>query len=659
MEVFEFGPYRLDAAERSLQRSGQPVTLTPKALDVLSVLVRNAGAVVEKDRLLEAVWPNTFVEEGILAVNVATLRKALQDGDGHSYIETVPRRGYRFVAEVRRPETSSRVPRHTPRRVAVLAICAVASALAVVVYWLAPSATPPAQFRLRPFVTEMATETWPAFSPNGGAVAYLRGRPASFELVVRSLDGSAPTVLDQNLRMGRIAWTRDGSRVCYGRDGGFWCVGAVGGPPRLVLRGVTSAQFGPGDVSLLFIQVLQGKPRLMSSAPPGAEPKPVVEVELPGTISELVSPLSPDESRLVAADPSAWDCWIVPFPAGTARRAGFRTRAAAWFPDSRRVLYAESKIEAGGLLTVGGEGSQPGRQILQTPVSIFSASLRPDGAQAIIATGMPDWDIVEFTIDGKLVGKAAASAAQDVAPDWSPAGDGFLYVGNSTGPYAIWKTGAIGVAPVWLANIDRSNYAKPLFSPDAKRIAYGDALGLNVIAAHGGAPAPVVQTRDHVSSLCWSSDGETIYFARRGTIWRVAGQGGVPAPVGKGSFVIDASAGGKWIAYSPTEGRSLYSTSGEVRLMSPDGVADLPLASGIPIAGAFAPGGKRYYTLNPDQRSLSEWVVDTRRWSGRVNLDLPAHDGVFDLAVHPGGERLLLMSGGLRLDLWLVEGWRP
>ena len=165
MEVFEFGPYRLDAAERSLQRRGQPVTLTPKALDVLSVLVRNAGAVVEKDRLLEAVWPNTFVEEGILAVNVATLRKALQDGDGHSYIETVPRRGYRFVAEVRRPETPGRFPANKSRRSAVVAICAVASALAAGVYWLAPRATPSAQFRLRPFVTEMVTETWPALSP--------------------------------------------------------------------------------------------------------------------------------------------------------------------------------------------------------------------------------------------------------------------------------------------------------------------------------------------------------------------------------------------------------------------------------------------------------------------------------------------------------------
>jgi len=98
---FEFGPFRLDVAERVLTKGQQVIPLTPKAFETLVVLVRNGGRVVEKDELLKEVWPDTFVEEGVLAVNVAAIRKALSNGEeGRSYIETVPRRGYRFIGKV-------------------------------------------------------------------------------------------------------------------------------------------------------------------------------------------------------------------------------------------------------------------------------------------------------------------------------------------------------------------------------------------------------------------------------------------------------------------------------------------------------------------------------------------------------------------------------
>jgi len=102
-EIYEFGPYLLDAVERVLQRDGSPVSLTPKAFDTLLFLVRNPGRALTKDELLQEIWPNTFVEEVNLAVNISTLRKAMSDSNGgREYIETVPRRGYRFVAEVKK-----------------------------------------------------------------------------------------------------------------------------------------------------------------------------------------------------------------------------------------------------------------------------------------------------------------------------------------------------------------------------------------------------------------------------------------------------------------------------------------------------------------------------------------------------------------------------
>jgi DNA-binding winged helix-turn-helix (wHTH) protein/tetratricopeptide (TPR) repeat protein len=102
-EVYEFGEFVLDVSERRLSRNSNLVPMAPKAYDLLVVLVRHAGRLVTKQELLDAVWPDAFVEEGVLAVHMSSLRKALNDRDGdRRHIETVPRAGYRFTTEIRR-----------------------------------------------------------------------------------------------------------------------------------------------------------------------------------------------------------------------------------------------------------------------------------------------------------------------------------------------------------------------------------------------------------------------------------------------------------------------------------------------------------------------------------------------------------------------------
>ena len=101
-QIYEFGDFRLETAEQLLLRRGQPISLTPKAFDTLLVLVQSSGHLVEKDELMKRVWADAFVEEANLARNVWALRKTLEDDNGeHRYIETVPKRGYRFIAPVR------------------------------------------------------------------------------------------------------------------------------------------------------------------------------------------------------------------------------------------------------------------------------------------------------------------------------------------------------------------------------------------------------------------------------------------------------------------------------------------------------------------------------------------------------------------------------
>src|SRR5882724_2438424 len=97
---YEFGAYRIDARDHLLLRNGELVPLAPKAFDLLLVFVENSGRVLSKEDLMRQVWPDSFVEEANLSHHVFTLRKALgEDGEGR-YIETIPRRGYRFVAGV-------------------------------------------------------------------------------------------------------------------------------------------------------------------------------------------------------------------------------------------------------------------------------------------------------------------------------------------------------------------------------------------------------------------------------------------------------------------------------------------------------------------------------------------------------------------------------
>jgi len=99
---YEFGSFRLDKEKRRLLKDGEPLHLSPKAIEALLVLVQNAGRLLERDDLMRAVWAESFVEDANLTVAISNLRKALnQNGDSAEYIETIPRVGYRFVAEVR------------------------------------------------------------------------------------------------------------------------------------------------------------------------------------------------------------------------------------------------------------------------------------------------------------------------------------------------------------------------------------------------------------------------------------------------------------------------------------------------------------------------------------------------------------------------------
>jgi len=169
--LFRFGDFALLPSERLLLRNGRPVALTGKAFDLLVVLVRNSGHLVSKDDLFQAVWPGLVIEEVNLSVNVSALRKALAEApDGNGWIETVPKRGYRFSAPVEageaalaqlvQPSLAERWRGFAPRRALLIGLVAVA-VIGVALAWRAriePDARAFSSVAVLPFATDNAAE---------------------------------------------------------------------------------------------------------------------------------------------------------------------------------------------------------------------------------------------------------------------------------------------------------------------------------------------------------------------------------------------------------------------------------------------------------------------------------------------------------------------
>src|SRR4051812_15840852 len=109
--VFRFGSFQLEIKERRLTRSGEVIPLRSKVFDTLCILVEKHGRLVRKDELMHRLWPDSVVEENNLDHNISKLRQALADGNnGQKFIETVPRQGYRFAAEVTAQNGETRSP---------------------------------------------------------------------------------------------------------------------------------------------------------------------------------------------------------------------------------------------------------------------------------------------------------------------------------------------------------------------------------------------------------------------------------------------------------------------------------------------------------------------------------------------------------------------
>ena len=294
-ELYGFGPFTLDASRKVLSRDGGLVALPPKAVDLLIVLVQSAGEVVLKEELMRRVWPDTFVEEGNLAVNVFTLRKALGDA-GEEVIRTIPKRGYCFVAEVRsegpkvqefesprvREPAASGQPRRSFRVafVALLTVVIVASTLSYVATTRTGTVTLPGQVQTLAVLP---------FSP--------AGLDATDEYIA---PGFASAVAASLSRLKLVLVRPMTSTVKYGA--------AVQDPIEAgralqvsaVLHGSVRRAGDAVQVAATLLRVEDGKPLWHSSTTVSLDALPALERSIATAVASALGPLSGDERETLS-----------------------------------------------------------------------------------------------------------------------------------------------------------------------------------------------------------------------------------------------------------------------------------------------------------------------------------------------------------------------
>ena len=296
--VYTFGPFRLNPSEQQLLRDGCVIPLTPKVLALLQVLVENAGHLVGRDELVRTVWPDTFVEEGNLSRCVSVLRKALADGTASDgCIETVPKAGYRFIAEVSasyvaeaqltpgapsRPSGEPIPPaglRHRGgdlrghARTALIVVVGIAGlgALAYTTWRLAVASPPQFGRSVVPNhrqVTFTGTDTSPAISTDGRFIAYVSDDPPNRHVTVRELDGGQPVIVATSTEAGMLRWSPDGTQVMFFLRGpdrnGMFVAPRTGGALQQIAPGLHRSCWSPDGRTIATVQPFVGRVKLLN-----------------------------------------------------------------------------------------------------------------------------------------------------------------------------------------------------------------------------------------------------------------------------------------------------------------------------------------------------------------------------------------------------------
>ncbi len=598
---YEFGPYRLDAADGLLLREGQHVPLTPKAYETLRVLVESGGHVVEKEELIKKIWPDTFVEEVNLAKNISNLRKILGGEESNQYIQTIPKRGYRFVASVKEvwdPPESSRVSALTASvngkqaggteesrpqfdlglrgqnvnvRGAVGEAHAVLKPLTIRVGWPIAlfvlclcaagvwfvlshrrSESPALPMKIVPFTSFQGRESHPAFSPDGDRIAFVWDGETGDnpDIYVQSIGASQPQRLTTSTDPDtHPAWSPDGRFIAFERQSAkscaFYLISSAGGPERKI------AEVYP------YLPPTLGNSQYFS--PDG---KSIA-------VRDKSGPEEPSQINLVSIDKGEKRSLTSP-PAGTVGDA-----YPAFSPDGKTLAFIRStSLATNDIYLMPLAGGQP-RRLTFDNTSILGLSWTADGNEIVFSSrrGSSIYSLWRIKVAGGVPERLLEIGQRAISPTISGHADRLAYT-QMVDDENIWR--------LPLAAAGRSSVATPLisstlsddgpdFSPDGRKIVFasnrtGD-FGIWVCDADGANPVQLVNRGPYLTGTPrWSPDGRWIAYDSRSSepgregnadIFVAGAAGGTPR-----QLTVDAaenvapswSRDGKWIYFGSSRG---------------------------------------------------------------------------------------------------------
>jgi Tol biopolymer transport system component/DNA-binding winged helix-turn-helix (wHTH) protein len=532
-QCYEFGPFRLAAAEHRLYRNGEVITLPPKEFDLLLLLARNPGQVMSRESLIKALWPNTVVEEANLNVHISALRKVLADGAGEQhYIETLPRLGYRFIApvtEVNGTTTISSVSHalaengagglkqnaatvvdnhaaadlRSRRRWAAIPLWLLAIGLlgvpALLYFKPARSTGGGASINVVPLTTYPGRESQPAFSPDGNQIAFVWGGPKddNTDVYVRLVDGGNWVRLtDDPGDDVNPVWSPDGRTIAFYRsspDGdGIFLVPALGGAERK-LTGVWANRFGFGSHTWIHWSP-DGRWLVMSDKTSAEEPFSLFLLSPEtGEKRRLTSPpasvvgdcspaFSPDGKQLAfvrVISAVVGEVYLVSLDGGEPKRLTFDGGGVsnlAWTPNGREIVFASRRDGKNRLFRIPVEGGAP-EWLAATGSDAQYPAFSREGNRLAWRQDTSDEDIFRLALKGGPENMPPGaglivSTALEASPRYSPDGKRIAFVSNRSGSDEIWVCGSEGENPIRLTSFRGPLAGSPSWSPDGKQIVF-------------------------------------------------------------------------------------------------------------------------------------------------------------------------------------------
>ena len=694
-----FGLFEVDLTTGELFKAGRKIDLERQPFLVLQLLLKSPGELVNREELHAALWPDgSFVDfDRGLNVAVKKLRDALGDAsDNPRFIETLSRRGYRFIAPTDKVPYGKTDPvslaKKKPNWVIWLSAGATAAVLAIVIYWQsaasASSDLTELELRAVPLTAYPGFERSPSLSPDGKQVAFSWNgeKQDNADIYVKLLDSGHPVRLTTDPATDDMpAWSPDGRRIAFVRSGNLshgrptvYVVPALGGPKRKIAELAPFECYGDGSLSwsadsewlafsdknsqddpfsIYMVSLETGEKRQVTSP----------EAEMYGDAAPAFSPDGGTLAFVRLSDYSIGDLYVTPRDGGTPTRlTNDRTGhfGLTWIADGKELVFSSERAGGPRLWRIPASGGTP-KALLGISGSDAPRGVSQRGHRLVFSRHVSDHNFWRIGVQGAEMLSApqqlSASTRDDANPQLSPDGKRIAFNSNRSGSYEIWVSDAEGKHAVPVTSLGRGLNSWPSWSPDGRLLAFNSNLSGNwevyIVDAHGGKPRAITNDPAADFAPSWSRDGKWIFFSsdRTGSlqIWKMTPAGETPTQL--------TTDGGDRPAVSQ-DGKFIYYARGEAVWRVPAaGGKEAAVLDPVPNAG-FAKWGSTkeglYFIGFTNARpTLKFFEFGTRRTSDVMPAEKPWDIGA--LGVSPDGRSLLFtqidQSGS---DLMFVEEFR-